>query len=310
VAGAREGSLIDDFKANGYEVAYFSGQDESFGGPALGVGFERADTAYDARVEPERRYSTFSTAGSLAVPFGVVQERIQKFLAARTSTRPLFLYVNFHDTHFPYHHAGVRPIVSTTTVAQADIAPSREADVHSMYANTAANVDRAIGQVIGLVRGMRGTDPGIIVAADHGESLFDGGVLGHGVGLTEVQTRIPLIVANLPIVIEEPIGQAGLRDAIGLALERPGEGAVTPVLHDDPNAEVFQYLGTFEHPGQIALTRSGTRTIFDFRSGLVRSEGSAEWRHPQSLSNHEQQTFLRLVHTWERMRLADQHEGE
>jgi hypothetical protein len=84
VAGIRQGTLVDDFKANGYEVAYFSGQDESFGGPALSVGFDRADVAYDARVEPQRRYSTFTTAGSLAIPFSVVEERIGDFLAHRS----------------------------------------------------------------------------------------------------------------------------------------------------------------------------------------------------------------------------------
>ena len=39
-------------------------QDESFGGPALGVGFERADVAYDARMDRDKRYSRFTTPGS------------------------------------------------------------------------------------------------------------------------------------------------------------------------------------------------------------------------------------------------------
>ena len=59
-------TLLDDFKAQGYETAYFSGQDESFGGGS--VGFERADMAYDARIDQKLRYSTFTTPGSLAVP--------------------------------------------------------------------------------------------------------------------------------------------------------------------------------------------------------------------------------------------------
>jgi hypothetical protein len=64
VANVRQGTLIDDFKTNGYQVAYFSGQDESFGGPEYDAGFDRADVAYDARVEPEKRYSTYATAGA------------------------------------------------------------------------------------------------------------------------------------------------------------------------------------------------------------------------------------------------------
>ena len=97
-------TLIDDFKRHGYQTAYFSGQDDSFGGPEGSVGFERADVAYDARADRDRRYSGFSTAGSLAVPSSVLEERIGAFLDDRRTDQPLFLYVNFHDTHFPYHH--------------------------------------------------------------------------------------------------------------------------------------------------------------------------------------------------------------
>jgi hypothetical protein len=64
--------------------------------------------AFDARSAAAERYSSFSTAGSLAVPYTVVLNRVQAFLAHRDARRPLFLYVNFHDTHFPYHHAQIR----------------------------------------------------------------------------------------------------------------------------------------------------------------------------------------------------------
>ena len=69
LAGVRGGrTLVDDFKGNGYRVGYFSGQDDSFGGPELAVGFDRADAFFDARSAPDRRYTQFSTPGSLAVP--------------------------------------------------------------------------------------------------------------------------------------------------------------------------------------------------------------------------------------------------
>ena len=185
-------TLIDDFKRQGYEVAYFSGQDESFGGPEQGVGFDRADVAYDARQDRDRRYSNFSTAGSLAVPYGVVQERVAAFLAARQKDRPLFLYVNFHDTHFPYHHRTIQPLISGKILEQSEISPDRADDLRAMYMNTASNVDRAIGGVLGDVRKAVGREPGIIVMSDHGESLFDEGFLGHGYTLNDTQTRIPL----------------------------------------------------------------------------------------------------------------------
>ena len=290
IAGSRDGrTLIDDFKANGYDVAYFSGQDESFGGAEYAVGFERADVAYDARQDRKQRYSTFATAGSLAVPATTVQERVREFLERRTTAKPLFLYVNYHDTHYPYHHRGIAPLVRAPVLAESEIAPQNQAALHQMYLNTAANVDRAIAEVLAAVEQRLERRPALIVTADHGESLFDEGFLGHGYALNEVQTRIPLIVRGLPMVIEQPFGQAELRDAIGAALES-GRLDELPRVVTRADKKVFQYLGTIERPRQLAQRGVDSQLIYDFRSG----------RMPITAGVQD------LIHLWERMILARQ----
>jgi glucan phosphoethanolaminetransferase (alkaline phosphatase superfamily) len=296
-------TLIDDFKQQGYEVAYFSGQDESFGGPQQGVGFERADVAYDARADRDLRYSDFSTAGSLAVPYSVVVERIGEFLDGRRSNKPVFLYVNFHDTHFPYHHRGIRPLISSSIVQQADIAPEHADRLRAMYMNTTSNVDRAIGEILERVRKTVGREPGVIVLSDHGESLFDESFLGHGYTLNDAQTRIPLIVSGLPIAIEEPFAQSDLRDAIRTALSQPLDHAARPTLSRNRTRMVFQYLGLIPRPAQIALTGIDGQTTYDFRERRARV-GSGEWRRPEDLNPQEYSVFLELIHSWERMMLA------
>ena len=296
-------TLVDDFKRQGYEVAYFSGQDESFGGPAQGVGFDRADVAYDARQDRDRRYSNFSTAGSLAVPYGVVQERIATFLEKRNRDRPLFLYVNFHDTHFPYHHRTIRPLISNVVLDQSAIEPDRASDLRAMYMNTAANVDRAIGEVLANVKQALGHDPGVIVMSDHGESLFDQGFLGHGYTLNDAQTRIPVIVANLPLALEEPFAQADLRDAIHNAFETTQPVAKPPSVSPNASRRVFQYLGLIERPVQIASTGLTDSIAYDFREGTVRV-GHEAWRRPADLDAAQHSDFISLIHTWERMMLA------
>jgi arylsulfatase A-like enzyme len=303
LAGLRDGSLIDDFTINGYQTAYFSGQDESFGGPAFGIGFERAEVRYDASEDPDRRYSRFTTAGSLAVPHSVLQEQIDAFLAARTDERPLFLYVNFHDTHFPYHHDDLEPLVSRVTVRQSRIAPARADAVREMYFNAAANVDRALGRTLDAVTRALGRTPAVVVTADHGESLFDEGFLGHGYALNDVQTRIPLIVRGLPMEIGEPFGQVELRDAIGAALSRDPADGDDPRLFPVPGKEVFQYLGNIHRPRQIALASGDGRLIYDFRSRLVHMPGGAVHR-ASGLDGDAPVPFLQLVHYWERMMLA------
>lgn len=301
LADLRQGTLIDDFKANGYEVGYFSAQDESFGGPAYGVGFDRADVAYDARQDADKRYSTFSTPGSLAVPHAVLAGNVEHFLAARRGGRPLFLYLNFHDTHFPYHHAGLSQILPTPVLPQAEIVPHRAEDLRRMYLNTAANVDGAIGRVLTAAREALGKDPAVIVLADHGESLFDGGFLGHGYALNEAQTRIPLIVSNLGLAIREPFGQVDLRGAIAEAMTASRQGR--PELVPDRSRMVFQYLGTLRRPAQIALASLDGQIVYDFRTRRVKLDAGG-WQAPETLATGDMPRLLDLIHLWERMMIA------
>jgi hypothetical protein len=218
-----------------------------------------------------------------------VVRRVTEFLAGRNGDRPLFLYVNFHDTHYPYHHAGIEPLLGTPVLAEADISPANQAALLQMYLNTAANVDRAIGETLAAVERRLGRRPAAIVTADHGESLFDEGFLGHGYALNDSQTRIPLIVRGLPIVIAQPFGQSDLRDAIGAALASTEQHAAPRVV-DRADKSVFQYLGTIDRPRQIAVRTPDGSLVYDFRTGLVA---------PAQVDR-----ITALVHWWERMIVA------
>ena len=280
-AGAR--TLIDDFVAKGYVVGYFSGQDESFGSDEYRVGFDRAHFAFDARSDMSRRYSTFATPGSLAVPAEVVQERIEAFLGDRTGDpRPMFMYVSFEDTHFPYSHKGIDSLVSNVRLPREQIVPEQKEALWATYANTAANIDRAVGAVLERVRHVRGRDPAVIITADHGESLFEAGFLGHGHALNDVQTRVPLIVANLPMRVPDTFSHIDLRSALNAALAVAPDVPATPVL-EPTDRPVFQYLGDLRRPRQIGWLRGGARFVFDFRTGRVQAWDDV-WRLPAALT--------------------------
>jgi Sulfatase len=303
LANVRDGkSLVDDFKSNGYEVGYFSGQDESFGGGALPVGYERADVFYDARTGRADRYSTFTTPGSLAVPFTVLRDRVAGFLDKRDSRRPLFLYVNFHDTHFPYTHRLVEPLIAGEPLERGEISPGNHDALWRTYLNTAANVDKAIGEVLTAVRRTTGREPAVVVTADHGESLFEEGFLGHGYALNDAQTRIPLVAAGLPLRIEQPWGQVQLRDAIRSALSRSPTDGRTPTVVATARP-VFQYLGGILAPAQIAFTTATGRRIYDFRSDRFQ-DADGSWRPPSALAGPSREAFLELVRYWETIALA------
>jgi hypothetical protein len=299
--GRNSTTLLDDFKNHGYEVGYFSAQDDSFG--QMGISYERVDTYYDARQDPDKRYTSHTTPGSLAVPMNVLAARIEEFLDSRRQTAPLFLYVNFHDTHYPYTHTAVENILGTPLLSPALISPGRRAELWRTYLNTAANVDRAIGRVMRAVTSKLGGEPAAVIISDHGESLFEGGFLGHGYALNDPQTRVPLIIHGLPMRIREPFGQSDLRDAINDALASgAGAQANRPTLDRTTKARVFQYVGTLETPGQIGwLTRAGQVT-YDFRTDRFGVWNAAV--KPAALVGEPLNMFRDLVYTWESMKLA------
>ena len=301
LTGRRGTSLLDDFKNHGYEVAYFSAQDDSaFGGGD--ISYDRVDKYYDARQDIARRYTAYVTPGSLAVPFNVLEEHIGDYLRDRRSTGPLFLYVNFHDTHYPYNHAGLKNILGGDPLPASLISPGRRADLWRTYLNAAANVDAAIGRVIDGVRTSVGATPAVVIISDHGESLFDGGFLGHGYALNEPQTRIPMIVAGLPMRINVPFGQASLRDAFNAALAGSVGLDVRPTVDSTRDVRVFQYLGPLETPGQIGWLTGEGQLTYDFRTNDVAVWGSNV--KPGALVGEPQRAFTDLVHTWESMQLA------
>jgi hypothetical protein len=305
LTGRRGTSLLDDFKNHGYEVAYFSGQDDSAFGDS-GIDYSRVDRYFDARQDLGNRYSSYTTPGSLAVPFDVVEGHIADYLAARSSDKPLFMYVNFHDTHYPYYHAEMQNILGGAPLLPSAIAPSRRGDLWRTYLNAAANVDAAIGRVIDRVQAKLGVRPAVVVISDHGESLFDRGFIGHGYALDEAQTRVPFIVSGLPMHIATPFGQSRLRDAINEALSGKERLGAPPVVDSGTSVRVFQYLGPLETPGQIGwLTTEGAFT-YDFRTNLV-----SLWDtkiKASALTGEPRDAFDELVHTWESLQLTLAHQ--
>ena len=294
-------SLLDDFKDHGYHVGYFSGQDDSFnsGAPELSVATGAAARMFDARQAKAERYSTGSTPGSLAVPAATVLREVGVFLESRPKAVPLFLYVNFHDTHYPYQHKGIASRFAGAPLAESRIDPAHRDELFATYLDAAHYVDAAIGELLSKVRTSSGREPAVIVIGDHGESLFDDTFLGHGYALNDPQTRIPLLASGFPLQIDEPFGQTDLRAAVSRALSR-AEGDRRPAAGPADGKRVFQYLGALAKPRQISFVSQDTRISFDFRSRQV-CVSPGRCTSPEALSDQAREQFNELVWTWETM---------
>ena len=275
IAGGR--TLIDDFHDLGYRVAYFSGQNDTHGGSESLVGFERADYFYDARTDTSQRTSRTSLPVSLQVSADVVLSRVRSYLADTDSDpKPLFFYVNLVDNHFPYHHDGLDPMLGVRPVSRSEIRHQNAQRVFDTYLQAVANVDRSIGALVELWNQHAGAAP-FIVTADHGQSFYENGLLGHGQAVDEAQARVPLIVVGIGGLWPEPLALSDLR---GLVLTHLFEEPARPRFRADRTAQDLPVRGVSPAPGTGCASRTRARIHVALQRGPGARREGTDGRRP------------------------------
>lgn len=139
---------------------------------------------------------------------------------------PRFVLAFLMSTHFGYHFpSGAEPFQPSAPPPNAlDLSARRDArPLWNRYRNSAHHVDGLIGRLLDRVDL---DETWVVVTGDHGESLFDDGTITHSSRLSEIQTRVPLVILG---------PQAGDRF--------PGDPLRGPTDHSDLLPTLFARLG-------------------------------------------------------------------
>lgn len=293
--------LLGFLYKSGYQLSIISGQDESFGGIAEKVGMLQQGVYYfDARTAIDDRVFVSKESGSLRLSEERVVEQFKLRARELDFSRPQFIYLNFQAAHFPYSHPKMTKRIIQGFIPRSEINIENKRQVAETYWNAIANADWAVGEVISELEKyhvLKNTT--LVILGDHGESLFEDGFLGHGHAVNDAQTRIPLIINDPDLVIDQAIGQVdvaeiAVRSALGLQN-----------IWQDKEKPVFQLVGSLEHPSLIAHVRSDQgRTVFDFRSEQVFFSDTKEWMdYKQALKNAKYRERIELLlREWEDLR--------
>jgi hypothetical protein len=291
LSGTVTTSLVDDFSANGYLTACISGEDETFGDIKTRTGMERAEYFIDARDNLDERYSVLTSSESLAVPWTVVVREVETFLRKEQGNdRPVFLYVNLQDCHFPYGHGALQPLLEDHPIARPEITARNVERIRRTYRNSAANVDRAVGRILDGWNRWRGGPPAVVVVGDHGEGLYEGSGLGHGIGIDREMTQIPFLLSGRPAACECPLGLAEVRTVPRDALTRRGR---QPTERTNPDKWVWQYVGPFRGPRLFGAAFATGGIVYDRRGAVYRTWGEPTARPP----------FPDAVRLWEQIQV-------
>ena len=161
-----------------------------------------------------------------------------------------------------------------TPIERADITSERADEVRANYANAAANVDRAVERLVTAWWARMGPDSAVLVTADHGQSFYENGVLGHGQFLDDSHTRVPFIVWGIGGAWPEPVSLADVRALVreNLATEADAPARFVP----DPNRWIFQYASSLDQPRRIRLRGADRSVGYAFAADEPQLEGSFE----------------------------------
>ncbi|MEM1449389.1 MAG: sulfatase [Planctomycetota bacterium] len=236
--------------------------------------------------EPSRRPGPALTDRALQI----VDERI-----AADDGRPLFLFLNYMDTHRPYLFAPLEEIArmppdehpaalleALCARVMNEGAPPGELGerVAELYGRALTVLDAEIGRLLdGLDE--RGVLDGavVVVTSDHGEAFGTHGIVEHAKDVYEPLVAVPLLVkrsgqragrkldepaslVDVPGLVADAIGGAAGEELAGRFPRVPGAHPVTAEIHFARPREVALYAGRFQRQ-RFALREGRYKVIVE-----------------------------------------------
>jgi arylsulfatase A-like enzyme len=187
------------------------------------------------------------------------------------SSRRQFLWVHYFDAHSPYGDAVPGAVALTPTEVLRRIraggaeASGVAAEARELYDGDVRALDGSLDRLLErLERDAPRIETHVVVTADHGESLGEDRIIGHGNHLTPEQVHVPLFVLSPRVPPGHDARPTGSIDLFATLLDLAGVKAV-PSGGCDLAAS----------PRRTCLTL-GMRRTYDRPVEALRLDGSAE----------------------------------
>ncbi len=204
--------------------------------------------------------------------------RAETWLAKRTSSKPLFVWMHFVDPHAPYR----APERFDGKWPKGTPNPVQRYDAEVRYA------DKQLGRLLEVFGAHTpARDSLVVVTSDHGEGLGDHGWMSHGVNLHEEAVRVPFVASwpgHLPEgrVVEEAVSivdiSRSILETIGIeaATFSHGRNVFEPVV---PSRAIFLQRRDYRSKKEKGRALGGEMTAVverDSKLVLSPSEGKRE----------------------------------
>ena len=255
--------LMDVLGHGGYQTAFFSAQNEDWQGMKT---FINADTQLQHFFHSKDELG-HNIGAEAKIDDALVLKRAVEYLEASRRDRPVFMYLNFQATHFPYAiPETASKLFEPCSTDEIDFNYTHYDTDHmdrvvNKYDNALHYVDDQVGELIEwLKQNDLYENSLIVVASDHGEAFYKHGLPTHGTTLFEDQ----ICTAALFKLPKAEI--TGVRsDSISLI---------------DINPTILEILGLENHPnfqGRPVLRRPRNEPVYLVSHSLVKSHGIVDY---------------------------------
>ena len=297
-----ETSLFTFLKDHGVQVGILSGQNESFGDIASYTKMREAATVFFDASKTTDRATFRNLPGNMRIREDRLLKEVSNYIFESKWTTRQFLYINFQSAHFPYNYPGMPNLLGVDLLERSELTPENSTDVQETYYNSIANADRAISEVLQMLeqKGVR-DDTIVVVTSDHGEELFENGLLGHGLGVDPIQSQVPFVIDLPGVEISKPIVHADVPDIL-LTLMRGEKKVALPQFGG--SRRIFIYTGEIYGPDQMGLVdETGKRTTFDRNRRAVRLDQQSWLSLDRALEDGSTRQRVHALFTeWARVR--------
>lgn len=287
-------SLFRELKASGYQIGVFSGQPEDFGDISETVGMrENADIFIDGeKLKHLRAFSNGAQGSILVDEKHLLNAFDEKYDSPAKWQQPQFLYFNFQSPHFPYFHKGLPLKLTDSPLPRSEISADNRDALQRTYWNAVQYSDHQLGELVARLKRDGVWDNSVVViTGDHGEDLFEQGLLGHGHNINIRQNGTFMVVNRPGVTADGPIG---LRDYRGIILSllqgKEPHVAARPVL---------MTIGGLDRPTQIGMAETGSRlTSLRLDTGEACMVEQRQCANVQGVHGSFRKRVDRLVRLW------------
>ena len=167
----RNSSIFTILKQAGYQVAVFSGQDESWGDLDTKLGTrDIADLFFDAQEGVEERVFPSKRPSSIKVSEETLWRQFSAYSDAVDWDKPQFIYFNMQAGHFPYFHETMTRKFIDEGIPRSEISSENREWLARTYWNAMNYADTYIGKIVAELKKKGIWEKTLlIVSGDHGE---------------------------------------------------------------------------------------------------------------------------------------------